>query len=69
MPGMDGHEVCRRLRAIHGKSMRILAVTGWGQANDKERALKVGFDSHVTKPVDPETLATALFGAGEQAGS
>lgn len=64
MPGMDGHEVCRRLRAVHGNAMRILALTGWGQANDKMRALEAGFDAHLTKPADPDALAKILFGGG-----
>jgi CheY-like chemotaxis protein len=37
-----------------------VALTGWGQADDKQRALETGFDEHMTKPVDPEVLAAML---------
>jgi PAS domain S-box-containing protein len=61
MPGMDGYEVARRLRADpRGKSILLVAVTGWGQAEDKRRAAEAGFDEHLTKPVDPSLLATLL---------
>jgi PAS domain S-box-containing protein len=58
MPGMNGYEVARRIRAEPGGSRRLLvALTGWGQQEDKRRAADAGFDRHVTKPIDPE-----LFG-------
>jgi PAS domain S-box-containing protein len=61
MPGMDGYEVARRLRADPAtRDLRIFALTGWGQAQDKERALAAGFDRHLTKPVDPEELDSLL---------
>lgn len=61
LPGLDGYEVARRIRAgANGKSMRLVAVTGYGQAEDRQRALDAGFDAHVTKPVTPERLATVL---------
>jgi CheY-like chemotaxis protein len=41
----------------------LVAVTGWGQAQDKRRALDVGFDAHLTKPVDPDAVAQLLAGA------
>ena len=43
-------------------SVVIVAVTGWGQAQDKERALDAGFDVHLTKPVDPAVFARLLAG-------
>ncbi|HTT02317.1 MAG TPA: response regulator [Steroidobacteraceae bacterium] len=61
LPGMDGYEVARRLRsqpAIH--SMRLVAVTGYGQQSDRERALEAGFDQHLVKPVEPEALHALL---------
>jgi len=61
MPGMDGYEVCRRIRQWPSqKHVVIVAVTGWGQSSDKQRALDAGFDAHITKPVDPATLARLL---------
>jgi len=64
MPGLDGYEVCRRIRQMPTQQNVVLvAVTGWGQAQDKRRALEVGFDAHLTKPVDPDAVAQLLAGA------
>jgi CheY-like chemotaxis protein len=64
MPGLDGYEVCRRIRQMPAQQHVVLvAVTGWGQAQDKRRALEVGFDAHLTKPVDPDAVAQLLAGA------
>ena len=61
MPGMDGYEACRRIRQWPSqKHVVIVAVTGWGQSSDKQRALDAGFDAHITKPVDPAALARLL---------
>jgi PAS domain S-box-containing protein len=57
MPGMDGHEVARRVRqnpALAG--LKLVALTGWGQEHDLQRAKDAGFDLHLTKPVEPATL-------------
>jgi len=57
MPDLDGYEVARQLRQTSwGKTMRIAALTGWGQDEDKRRALAAGFDLHMTKPVDLQAL-------------
>ncbi len=56
LPGMDGYEVARHLRA-RGGSVRLVALTGWGQADDKRRAAEAGFDTHWTKPIDPAKLS------------
>jgi CheY-like chemotaxis protein len=57
MPDLDGYEVARQLRQTSwGKSMRIAALTGWGQEEDRRRALAAGFDHHMTKPVDLQAL-------------
>lgn len=57
MPDMDGYETCRRLRsAVAGQAAFIIALTGWGQQRDRDRALAEGFDAHLTKPADPRTL-------------
>ncbi|HSC24336.1 MAG TPA: ATP-binding protein [Casimicrobiaceae bacterium] len=61
MPGIDGYEVCRRLRATPwGRATRLIAVTGWGQDEDQRQSALAGFDLHLVKPVDPETLAALL---------
>jgi PAS domain S-box-containing protein len=60
MPDMDGYETCRQLRAELGRAVRIIALTGWGQEQDKRRALESGFDHHLTKPAGPEQLAEAV---------
>ncbi|MEO8017051.1 MAG: ATP-binding protein [Pseudomonadota bacterium] len=61
MPGMDGYELARRIRATrHGRNITLVALTGWGQADDKQRAADAGFDQHLTKPVDPDLLARII---------
>jgi len=57
MPDMSGLEVCRRLRALPcGQGAFIVALTGWGQDEDRRRSESAGFDRHLVKPVDPEAL-------------
>ena len=57
LPDMDGFEACRRMRAQPGGEDRVLvAITGWGQADDRRRSKEAGFDAHLVKPVDPEAL-------------
>jgi PAS domain S-box-containing protein len=61
MPGMNGYETCRRLRATAwGRDAVVVAVTGWGQEDDRERSREAGFDHHMTKPVEPESLQRLL---------
>jgi len=57
MPDLSGYEVARQLRqSQEGRSLTLIAVTGWGQERDKLRALEAGFDHHFTKPIDPNIL-------------
>jgi signal transduction histidine kinase/integral membrane sensor domain MASE1/ActR/RegA family two-component response regulator len=57
MPVMDGYETCRRLRQEpFGRDVMIVALTGWGQERDKQRAAEAGFDAHLTKPADPAEI-------------
>ena len=66
MPGLNGYEVARQLRdeAVGGAASPLLvALTGWGGAEDKKRALEAGFDRHLTKPVDPDELVRILVEA------
>jgi PAS domain S-box-containing protein len=61
LPKMDGYEVCRRIREEPwGKDMVLVALTGWGQEEDRRRSEKAGFDTHMTKPPDQETLMKIL---------
>lgn len=61
MPGMDGYEVCRRMRATTGGDhCRIIALTGWGQEEDKARTHEAGFDAHLVKPTDKGTILRML---------
>lgn len=63
MPDMNGHEVARRIRAMpHGGSVRLFALTGWGQDEDKLRTQEAGFDKHLTKPVEPALLDALING-------
>jgi CheY-like chemotaxis protein len=57
LPDMDGYEACQQIRGMKGGAVSIVAVTGWGQAEDRRRALDAGFDAHLTKPVDPDRFA------------
>ena len=64
LPGMDGYEVCRQLRAQRPEQgPLIVALTGYGEKKDIERAKGAGFDHHLVKPADPEKLF-ALIDAG-----
>jgi CheY-like chemotaxis protein len=56
LPGMDGYELARRLRAEGLAGDLLVSVTGYGQEDDRRRAEEAGFDHHLTKPVDPDTL-------------
>jgi len=61
MPGMDGYEVARRIRsAAGGREIYLVALTGWGQEKDRQRATAAGFDAHLTKPVEPDRLEDVL---------
>ncbi len=52
LPGMDGYELATRLRSDGDPALKLVALTGYGQSSDKQRALDSGFDRHLTKPVD-----------------
>lgn len=57
MPGMDGYEVARHLRRESwGRQLRLIALSGWGQDVHRRRTAEAGFDHHLTKPVDVDTL-------------
>ena len=60
LPALDGYEVARRVRAAGRTGMLLVAVTGYGQAGDRQRSHEAGFDAHLTKPVDPLALEALL---------
>ena len=65
LPGVDSYEVARRLRyAPGGQDMLIVALSGYGRQEDKERSRESGFDFHLVKPVDPSAVERILAGDG-----
>jgi DNA-binding response OmpR family regulator len=60
LPKLYGHEVARRIRESRGAEVMIVAVTGWGQEEDRRRTREAGFDHHLTKPVAFEKLRELL---------
>jgi CheY-like chemotaxis protein len=65
MPGMDGHELARRMRGAMGRETPYLAaLTGWGQDQDRAHTRSSGFDQHLVKPVDLQALQQLLTAAG-----
>jgi signal transduction histidine kinase len=63
LPGMDGFEVARALRATGPQGLRLIAVSGYGLPEDIRQTLAAGFDSHIIKPSDPEEIIRQV-GAG-----
>ncbi|MGE3276830.1 MAG: ATP-binding protein [Vicinamibacterales bacterium] len=69
MPGMDGYEVARRIRDTPAyRDLLIIALTGWGQPNDRQRSREAGFDHHLVKPPDLDRLRTLLTEGRSAAG-
>jgi len=63
LPGLDGYEVARRIRADpNGRAMLLVALTGYGFPSDLQHSAEAGFDHHLVKPVDPDELARLLAG-------
>lgn len=60
LPGMSGYDVARVLRRQKGNELELIALTGWGSREDKQKAFEAGFDVHLTKPVDANMLYRAL---------
>jgi signal transduction histidine kinase len=63
MPRLDGYDAARRIRELtNGGNLTLIALTGWGQAKDRDRSYQAGFDAHLTKPVEPAMLEDLLRG-------
>jgi len=63
LPKLNGYEACRRIRMqAGGENIVLIAVTGWGQEEDRRRSHVAGFDHHLVKPVDPQALIELLGG-------
>ena len=61
LPGMNGYEACRRIRKEPwGKDLVLVALTGWGQEEDRHESREAGFDAHLVKPVDVDQLLEFL---------
>jgi PAS domain S-box-containing protein len=61
MPKLNGYDACRRIRnEPWGTDMLLIALTGWGQEEDRRRTVEAGFDAHVVKPVDPDAILKLL---------
>ena len=60
MPKLSGYEVARRIRDARGPAVLIVAITGWGQDEDRQRAHDAGFNHHFTKPVDYAALLEVI---------
>jgi len=61
LPTLDGYEVARRVRATPtGQALQLVALTGYGQPADRERAIEAGFDAFLVKPIDPSDLLRLL---------
>ena len=68
MPRMNGFEACRRVRSQPwGREIKIVAVSGWGQQEDRRRSAEAGFDAHLVKPVVPDALLEVLDGLSQPA--
>ena len=68
LPKMNGYEVAQRIREkAWGTTMFLIAVTGWGQAEDRARSAEVGLNMHLVKPVEPSALQAVLVGLNRSA--
>jgi CheY-like chemotaxis protein len=61
MPVMDGYQAARLVRSeAWGQGIVLIALTGWGQDDDKQKTREAGFDCHLVKPVEPDTIRKIL---------
>lgn len=67
LPETDGYELARRVRGdVRLLDMYLVAITGWGQEEDRRRASEAGFDSHLTKPAEPDAVREVVARANER---
>ena len=65
LPGLNGYELARRLRSRQNdRGLLLIAVTGYGQPEDRPRSQAAGFDRHMVKPLDPHTLGAEIADSG-----
>ena len=70
LPGVSGYEICRKMRAeAWSPNTVIVALSGWGQEDDRRKSKAAGFDAHLVKPVDFDTLAALLATMGRDRGN
>jgi CheY-like chemotaxis protein len=60
LPGLDGFEVARRIRLQRGPAVLLVAMTGWGQEEDRRRSKEAGFNAHLVKPINYGDLTKLL---------
>jgi CheY-like chemotaxis protein len=60
LPKLHGYDAARRIRDARGDKVLLIAVTGWGQDEDRKKSRNAGFDHHLTKPVDPEAISRII---------
>lgn len=63
LPKLNGYDAARRIRSARGTEIVLVAVTGWGQAEDRLRSKEAGFDHHLTKPLEESVLREVLAGS------
>jgi CheY-like chemotaxis protein len=66
LPGMNGYDVARRIREEHGDRILLIALTGWGQEEDRRKSEAAGFDHHLTKPIGLDALREVLLNAPQR---
>jgi CheY-like chemotaxis protein len=67
LPKLYGYEAAQRIRKARGDDVLLVAITGWGQEEDRRRAREAGFDFHLTKPVDPDAITRLIDDARPRA--
>ncbi len=61
MPKLNGYEACQHIRSQPwGREVHLIAVSGWGQQDDRRRSVEAGFDAHLVKPVSPDALMALI---------
>ena len=68
LPRLSGYDIARHVRASRGGEVLLVAITGWGQEDDRRRAHEAGFDHHFTKPADFERLLEVIGAELKQRG-